>query len=31
VLRWFVANPRPGVYLRQLDIPGVDTKFIEVR
>ena len=31
VLRWFVANPRPGIYLRQLDIPGVDTKFIEVR
>lgn len=31
VLRWFVANPRPGIYLRQLDIPGVDTKFIEAR
>jgi len=29
VLRWFRANPRPGLYLRQLDIPGVDTKFIE--
>jgi len=31
VLDWFVANPRPGLYMRQLDIPGVDTKFIEAR
>lgn len=30
-LRWFVAHPRPALYLRQLDIPGVDTKFIEAR
>jgi hypothetical protein len=29
VLDWFVAHPRSGLYLRQLDIPGVDTKFIE--
>lgn len=29
VLDWFVAHPRPELYLRQLDIPGVDTKFIE--
>lgn len=29
VLDWFEAHPRPGLYLRQLDIPGVDTKFIE--
>lgn len=29
VLRWFRANPRPALYLRQLDIPGVDTKFVE--
>jgi hypothetical protein len=29
VLHWFRAHPRPGIYLRQLDIPGVDTKFIE--
>jgi hypothetical protein len=29
VLDWFVANPKSGLYLRQLDIPGVDTKFIE--
>ncbi len=25
------AHPRPGIYLRQLEIPGVDTKFIETR
>ncbi|WP_290651152.1 DUF3322 domain-containing protein [Aquisalimonas sp.] len=31
VLEYFVANPRPGIYLRQLDIPGVDTKFIGYR
>lgn len=31
VLRWFVTHPRPGIYLRQLDIAGVDTKFIEAR
>ena len=29
VLEWFHAHPRPGRYLRQLDIPGVDSKFIE--
>lgn len=31
VLGWFVAHPRPGIYLRQLDTAGVDTKFIEAR
>ena len=31
VLRWFVAHPKPGIYLRQLDTHGVDTKFIEAR
>lgn len=29
VLQWFVGHPRCGLYLRQLDIAGVDTKFIE--
>ncbi len=29
VVAWFREHPRPGIYLRQLDIPGVDTKFIE--
>lgn len=27
---WLQAHPRPGVYLRQVDAPGVDSKFIEV-
>jgi hypothetical protein len=31
VLQWFQDHPRPGCYLRQLDIPDVDTKFIEAR
>jgi hypothetical protein len=31
VLEWFGTNPRPGLYLRQLDIAGVDTKFIEAQ
>lgn len=31
ILSWFVAHPQPAMYLRQLDIAGVDTKFIEVR
>ena len=30
ILRWFRENPASGLYLRQLDIPGVDTKFIEL-
>ena len=30
VCRYFCAHPRPGCYLRQLNIPGVDTKFIEL-
>ena len=29
VIDWFIAHPRPGLYLRQLDIAGVDSKFIE--
>src|SRR5699024_8005804 len=29
VLDWFRDHPRPGVYLRELDIPGIHTKFIE--
>lgn len=30
VVGWLQAHPRPGVYLRQVDVPGVDSKFIEV-
>lgn len=29
VLAWFREHPRPGIYLRQIDVPNVDTKFIE--
>ncbi|MCP4333246.1 MAG: hypothetical protein GY785_11370 [Gammaproteobacteria bacterium] len=29
VLAWISKHPRPGVYLRQLDLPGIHTKFIE--
>lgn len=29
VVEWALAHPRPGIYLRQIDIPGVHTKFIE--
>lgn len=28
-LKWMAANPRPDIYIRQLEIPGVHTKFIE--
>lgn len=31
VLDWFQRHPRPDLYLRQLEIPGVDSKFIEQR
>lgn len=31
VVAWFRDHPRSGLYLRQLDIPGVDTKFVEAR
>ena len=26
---WLRARPRPGVYLRQVDLPGIHSKFIE--
>ncbi|HZV66420.1 MAG TPA: Wadjet anti-phage system protein JetD domain-containing protein [Telluria sp.] len=29
VVSWLAAHPRPGIYLRQVDIPGIDSKFIE--
>jgi hypothetical protein len=31
ILTWFIAHPRSGLYARQIDVPGVDTKFIEAR
>lgn len=29
IVAWLQAHPRPGMYLRQVDVPGVDSKFIE--
>lgn len=29
IVAWLQAHPRPGVYLRQVDIPGIHSKFIE--
>jgi len=29
VVAWMQAHPRPGIYLRQVDAPGIDSKFIE--
>lgn len=29
VVEWFRRHPLPGIYLRQVDLPGIDTKFIE--
>jgi hypothetical protein len=29
IVSWLRAHPRPGIYLRQVDIAGVDSKFIE--
>lgn len=31
VVRWIVDCGGPEVYLRQIDVPGVDTKFVESR
>jgi hypothetical protein len=29
VVDWIKRHPRPGIYLRQVDLPGVHSKFIE--
>jgi hypothetical protein len=29
VVTWFIEHPRSGIYLRQVDLPGVHSKFIE--
>ena len=29
VLEWMLQHPRPAIYLRQVDVPGVHTKLIE--
>jgi hypothetical protein len=30
IIAWLQAHPRPGIYLRQVDIPDVHSKFIEL-
>ena len=29
IVAWVQAHPRPGIYLRQVDLPGIHSKFIE--
>ncbi len=29
IVQWLLAHPRPGIYVRQVDIPGLHSKFIE--
>lgn len=29
VVAWLQVRPRPNIYLREMDIPGIDTKFVE--
>jgi hypothetical protein len=29
VVTWLQSHPRPGIYLRQVDLPGIHSKFIE--
>ena len=29
IVDWLANHPRPGVHLRQMDVPGVHTKFVE--
>lgn len=31
VVTWMKCNPNPGLYLRQIDIPGVHSKFLEMQ
>ena len=28
-MTWLQVHPRPGIYLRQVDLPGIHSKFIE--
>jgi len=29
VVQWLIEHPRPGIYVRQADVPGVHSKFVE--
>jgi hypothetical protein len=28
---WLLTHPRPGIYLRQVDLPGIHSKFVEAQ
>jgi hypothetical protein len=29
IVAWMESHPRPGIYIRQIDLPGIHSKFIE--
>ena len=29
IVQWMKANPQPGIFVRQIDLPGIHTKFVE--
>lgn len=29
MVAWMAAHPRPGIYVRQVDLPGIHSKFVE--
>lgn len=31
LLSWFVENPKSGLYVRQLPVPGIDTKWVDLK
>ena len=31
IVGWLQSHPRPAIYLRQMDLPGVHSKFVETR
>jgi hypothetical protein len=31
LLSWFAENPKSGLYLRQLPVPGMDTKWVDLK
>ena len=31
IVGWLQTNPRPGLYLRQVDLPGIHSKYIEAQ
>ncbi len=31
IVAWMQAHPRPGIYLREVDLPGIHSKFVEAQ